>query len=146
MPAGSQRQANLRALTDKALAYRNSGGGSLYGFIRYVEAIKENKVSMGQVKLLGENDDIVRIMTVHKSKGLEFPMVLLAGFCRRLTYTSAGKSPVIHKDLGIGFPVVDPDNRWYKATMLQSMIKDRFRQEEVDEEKRILYVALTRCV
>lgn len=144
MPAGSQRQANLRALTDKALAYRNSGGGSLYGFIRYVEAIKENKVSMGQVKLLGENDDIVRIMTVHKSKGLEFPMVLLAGFCRRLTYTSAGKSPVIHKDLGIGFPVVDPDNRWYKATMLQSMIKDRFRQEEVDEEKRILYVALTR--
>lgn len=146
MPAGSQRQANLRALTDKALAYRNSGGGSLYGFIRYVEAIKENKVSMGQVKLLSENDDLVRIMTVHKSKGLEFPMVLMAGFCRRLTYTSAGKSPVIHKDIGIGFPIVDSENKWYKTTLLQSMIKDRFKKEEVEEEKRILYVALTRAM
>lgn len=145
LPAGSQRQANLRALTDKALAYQSSGGGSLYGFIRYVEAIKENKVSMGQVKLLGEKDDLVRIMTVHKSKGLEFPMVLMAGFCRRLTYSSAGRAPVIHKDLGIGFPVVDAENRWYRATLLQNMIKDRFRKEEVEEEKRILYVALTRA-
>lgn len=145
LPAGSQRQANLRALTDKALSYRNSGGGSLYGFIRYVEAVKENRVSMGQVKLMGEKDDLVRIMTVHKSKGLEFPMVLIAGFCRRLTYSSAGKAPVIHKDLGIGFPIVDSENRWYKATLLQNMIKDRFRKEEVEEEKRILYVALTRA-
>lgn len=146
MPSGSQRQANLRALVDKALAYRTSGGGSLYGFIRYVEAIKENKVSMGQVKLLGEKDDLVRIMTIHKSKGLEFPMVLLSGYCRKLTYSTSGKAPVIHKDLGIGFPIVDWENRWYKTTLLQSMIKDRFRREEVEEEKRILYVALTRAM
>ncbi len=145
MPAGSQRQANLRALTDKALAYQRSGGGSLYGFIRYIEAIKEKKVAMGQVKLMGEKDDLVRIMTVHKSKGLEFPMVLLAGFCRRLTYSSAGKAPMMHKDLGIGFPIVDPENRWYKTTLLQNMIKERFHREEVEEEKRILYVALTRA-
>ena len=142
MPSGSQRQANLRALVDKALAYRTSGGGSLYGFIRYVEAIKENKVSMGQVKLLGEKDDLVRIMTIHKSKGLEFPMVLLSGYCRKLTYSTSGKAPVIHKDLGIGFPIVDWENRWYKTTLLQSMIKDRFRREEVEEEKRILYLCL----
>ena len=81
MPAGSQRQANLRALTDKALVYRQNMGGSLYGFIRYIEAIRDKKVSMGQVKLLGEKDDLVRIMTIHKSKGLEFPAVILAGFC-----------------------------------------------------------------
>lgn len=145
MPAGGQRQANLRALTDKALTYRSSSGSSLYGFIRYIEAIKEKKVSMGQVKLVSENDDLVRIMTVHKSKGLEFPMVILAGYMRRLNYTSAGKAPAIHKDLGIGFPMVDPENRWYKTTLLQNMIRERFHREEVDEEKRILYVALTRA-
>lgn len=145
MPAGTQRQANLRALTDKALAYREAGGGTLYGFIRYIEAIKDNKVSMGQVKLLGEKDDLVRIMTVHKSKGLEFPMVLMAGFCRKLNYSTAGKAPAIHKDLGIGFPLVDPQNRWYRKTLLQNMIRDRVHKEEVDEEKRVLYVALTRA-
>ena len=75
------------------------------------------------------------MMTVHKSKGLEFPMVILAGYMRRLNYTSAGKAPAIHKDLGIGFPMVDPENRWYKTTLLQNMIRERFHREEVDEEK-----------
>ncbi len=145
MPAGSQRQANLRALTDKALAYQSGKDSSLYGFIRYIEAIKEKKVSMGQVKILGEKDDLIRIMTVHKSKGLEFPMVLLAGYSRRLNYSTAGKSPMIHKDLGIGFPLVNPEKKYYKTTLMQSMMKDRFHREEVDEEKRILYVALTRA-
>lgn len=146
MPAGSQRQANLRALTDKALAYSSGSSRSLYGFIRYIEAIKDKKVSMGQVKMMSEKDDLVRIMTVHKSKGLEFPMVLLAGYCRKLMYDSIGKSPVFHKDLGIGFPLVDPDNHWYKKTLLQKMIKDRCHREEADEQKRVLYVALTRAM
>lgn len=145
MPAGSQRQANLRVLTDKALSYGKGKNPSLYGFIRYVEAIKEKKVAMGQVKMLGEKDDLVRIMTIHKSKGLEFPMVLVAGYTRRLNYSSAGKSPLIHKDLGLAFPIVEPKNRWYRTTLLQKMIKDRFHKEEVEEEKRILYVALTRA-
>ncbi len=145
MPAGDQRQANLRALTEKALSYQQGLGGSLYGFIGYIEAIKEKKVSMGQVKLMGEKDDLVRIMTVHKSKGLEFPMVLLAGFCKKLNYSKVGKNPVFHKDLGIGFPIVDPKNRWYRTTLLQSIIKEQFKKEEVEEEKRILYVAMTRA-
>lgn len=145
MPAGSQRQANLRALADKAAFYASGSGGSLYGFIRYIEAIKDKKISMGQVKLMGENDDLVRIMTVHKSKGLEFPMVILAGFCRKLNYNSAGRTPVIHKDLGIGFPLVEPENHRYRTTLLQNIIKERFHKEEAEEEKRILYVALTRA-
>ncbi len=145
MPSGSQRQANLRVLTDKARSYEKGKNRSLFGFIGYVEAIKEKKVSMGQVKMLGEKDDLVRIMTIHKSKGLEFPMVIVAGYCRRLNYSSVGKSPLIHKDLGIAFPLVDTKNRWYRTTLLQKMIKDRFHHEEVEEEKRILYVALTRA-
>lgn len=145
MPAGSQRQANLRALADKALAYRESMGGSLYGFIRYIEAIREKKVSMGQVKLMGEKDDLVRIMTVHKSKGLEFPVVILAGFCRKLNYTKVGRTPVFHKDIGMGFPLVDPAAHWYRSTLVQNIIKSRIHEEEAEEEKRILYVAMTRA-
>lgn len=146
MPAGSQRQGNLRALTDKAHSYQGGKNTSLYGFISYIEAIKAKKVTMGQVKLLGENEDIIRIMTIHKSKGLEFPMVMIAGYGRKLTYSSAGKTPLIHKDLGLAFPLVDPQNRWYRLTLLQTIIKDRFRREEVEEEKRILYVAFTRAM
>ncbi|MEE0797552.1 MAG: helicase-exonuclease AddAB subunit AddA [Anaerovoracaceae bacterium] len=146
MPAGSQRQANLRALTDKALVYRQNMRGSLYGFIRYIEAIRDKKVSMGQVKLLGEKDDLVRIMTIHKSKGLEFPAVILAGFCRRLNYAAAGRSPVFHKDIGIGFPLTDPEDHWYRVTLIQKMISSRVRFEEVEEEKRVLYVAMTRAM
>ena len=145
MPGGTQRQGNLRALTDKAHAYQGGKNPSLYGFIRYIEAIKQKQVSMGQVKLLGENEDIIRIMTIHKSKGLEFPMVIVAGYNRRLNYSSVGKAPLIHKDLGIAFPIVDPKNRCYRLTLLQKIIKNRFRREEIDEEKRILYVAYTRA-
>ncbi|MCI6013071.1 MAG: helicase-exonuclease AddAB subunit AddA [Firmicutes bacterium] len=145
MPGGRQRQANLRALVDKAAGYRKSQGGSLYGFIRYIDAVKEKKVAGGQVKLVGEGDALVKIMTIHKSKGLEFPMVILAGFCRKLNYTSMGKSLVIHKDLGLGFPLVCKEESWYRTTALQKVIREKFHQEEVEEEKRILYVALTRA-
>ena len=79
IPGGSQRQANLRALVDKAVQFQNSQMKGLFSFINYIEAIKNRKVPMGQVKLLGENDDVVRIMTIHKSKGLEFPVVLVGG-------------------------------------------------------------------
>jgi ATP-dependent helicase/nuclease subunit A len=144
MPGGRQRQANLRALVDKAMAYRKGQNGSLYGFIRYIEAVKEKKVAGGQVKLVGEGDELVKIMTIHKSKGLEFPMVILAGFCKKLNYTALGKSLVIHKELGLGFPVINKEESWYRTTMLQNVIKAKFHQEEAEEEKRVLYVALTR--
>ena len=145
MPGGRQRQANLQALIDKARAYRKNQGGSLYGFIRYIDAVKKRKVASGQVKIAGEGQDMVRIMTIHKSKGLEFPMVIQAGYCRRLQYSSAGKSLLIHKDLGLAFPVVNPEKGWYKTTVLQNIIKEKFQREEVSEEKRILYVSYTRA-
>ena len=145
MPAGSQRQANLRALVDKAAGYRKTQDGSLYGFMRYIDAVKEKKVAMGQVKMAAEDDDTVRIMTIHKSKGLEFPMVLLCGFCRKLNYTSIGKNAAIHKDFGIGLPLVNYRESWFKTTLLQNAVRQRFHREEVEEEKRVLYVAMTRA-
>lgn len=145
MPSGSQRQANLRALADKALAYRKSQGGSLYGFMQYIDAVKQRKVTMGQVKIAAEGDDTIRIMTIHKSKGLEFPMVLLAGFCRRLNYTKSGRDIAIHKDFGIGFPIVNYAESWMKTSIIQNVIRAKLYREEVEEEKRILYVAMTRA-
>ena len=145
MPSGSRRQANLRALCDKALAYRKAQGGSLYGFVQYIDAVKQHKVAMGQVKMAAEGDDTIRIMTIHKSKGLEFPMVLLAGFCRRLNYTRPGREIAVHKDIGIGFPLVNYEESWMKTTLIQNVIRVKLHREEVEEEKRILYVAMTRA-
>ena len=145
MPSGSRRQANLRALCDKALAYRKAQGGSLYSFVQYIDAVKQHKVAMGQVKMAAEGDDTIRIMTIHKSKGLEFPMVLLAGFCRRLNYTRPGSEIAVHKDIGIGFPLVNYEESWMKTTLIQNIIRVKLHREEVEEEKRILYVAMTRA-
>ena len=145
MPAGGQRQANLRALVDKAAGYRKTQDGSLYGFMGYIDAVKGKKVPMGQVKMAGEDEDTIRIMTIHKSKGLEFPMVLLCGFCRKLNYTAVGKGAAIHKDFGIGLPLVNYKQSWFKRTILQNAIRLRFHREEVEEEKRVLYVAMTRA-
>ncbi len=145
MPSGARRQANLRALCDKALAYRKSQGGSLYGFMQYIDAVKQHKVSMGQVKMAAEGDDTIRIMTIHKSKGLEFPMVLIAGVCRRLNYTRMGRDIAIHKDIGIGFPIVNYEKSHMKTSIIQNVIRRRLHREEVEEEKRILYVAMTRA-
>ena len=145
MPSGSRRQANLRALVDKAHAYQGSQDGSLYGFMEYIDAVKERKVSMGQVKMVGEDEDTIRIMTIHKSKGLEFPMVLLAGYCRKLNYTTIGKGPAVHKTIGLGFPVVNYEESWYRTSLTQNVIRAKIRREEAAEEKRVLYVAMTRA-
>ncbi|MBR5315669.1 MAG: helicase-exonuclease AddAB subunit AddA, partial [Firmicutes bacterium] len=145
MPGGSQRQANLRALVDKAEGYMRDRQTSLYRFVRYIDAVKERKVPMGQVKLIGEQDELVRIMTIHKSKGLEFPLVIVSGMGRLLNYTKIGSGVSVHKDIGIGMTLADFGAHWYKQTLLQKLISRQVHYEEVQEETRILYVALTRA-
>lgn len=145
MPGGVQRQANLRALVDKAESYSRGRQSSLFSFVRYIDAVKQRKVPMGQVRLVGENDDLVRIMTIHKSKGLEFPMVIVSGMGRRLNYTKLGTGAALHKDIGIAMTLADYEGRWYKQTLLQRLMQKQVRREEVQEEIRILYVALTRA-
>ena len=145
MPGGAQRQANLRALVDKAEKFAADRQSSLYSFVRYIDAVKMRNVPMGQVKLVGENDDLVRIMTIHKSKGLEFPMVMVCGMGRRLNYTKIGSGIALHKDIGIGMTLADFEGHWYKQTLLQRLIQKQVHREEVSEEIRVLYVALTRA-
>ena len=146
IPGGGQRQANLRALVDKAVQFQSSQMKGLFSFINYIEAIRKRKVPMGQVKLMGENDDVVRIMTIHKSKGLEFPMVLTGGLGKRFNRDSDTYQISLHKDIGLGLRYVDKENSCYKKTLIQTVIDQRKRRESLAEELRILYVAFTRAM
>lgn len=146
IPGGSQRQANLRALVDKAVQFQNSQMKGLFSFISYIEAIKKRNVPMGQVKLLGENDDVVRIMTIHKSKGLEFPVVLVGGLGKRFNKDSDTYQISLHKEIGLGIRFVDRENSCYKKTIVQMAIDQKKRRESMAEELRILYVAFTRAM
>ncbi|MDD2189953.1 MAG: helicase-exonuclease AddAB subunit AddA [Eubacteriales bacterium] len=145
IPGGSQRQANLRALADKAVQFQNSQMKGIFSFINYIEAIKKRQIPMGQVKLIGENDDVVRIMTIHKSKGLEFPMVIIGGLGKRFNRESNTYRISLHKEIGLGMRFVDKENSCYRKTLIQTAIDQKKRREGMAEELRILYVAFTRA-
>lgn len=145
MPGGTARQANLRLLADKALDYRKNQGSGLYGFIGYVDHIKKKDIKMGQARIVSEDEDTVRIMTIHHSKGLEFPMVILSGYTRKPVPDKGTAGLVTDRNLGIGLPYVCHEENWYKDTLLQKMIKHKAREKGIKEEKRILYVAMTRA-
>ena len=146
MPNGLQRQANLRSLVDRTESFSENGQSSLYGFIRYIDQLRSRKnVKTSQVTLLGENEDVVRIMTIHKSKGLEFPMVIAAGMGRKLNYTKGGSRVAFHKDIGLGLYYEDPEKHIEMPTLPCHVIRDQIRREEVEENIRVLYVALTRA-
>jgi ATP-dependent helicase/nuclease subunit A len=146
IPGGSQRQLNLRALVDKAVFFQNNQMKGLFSFINYIEAIKKRQVPMGQVRLVGENDDVIRIMTIHKSKGLEFPMVIIGGLGKRFNMESDTYRLSLHKEIGLGIRLVDKENYSYKKTLIQIAVDQKKRRESLAEELRILYVAFTRAM
>jgi len=146
LPGGRQRQANLRAMADRAAVFREKGHSSIYGLITYIDNMTEHKVDTAQVSLIGEEDDTVRIMTAHKSKGLEFPMVIVAGLGRRFNFDKTEKKGSFHKDIGFGMTYVDRKAHLTKRTIAEKAIMLRKRQEQMEEEMRILYVAATRAM
>ena len=147
LPMGVQRAANLRALADKAQEYEEENAGGLFGFISYIEVISEKGkgVETGQVSVLGEGANAVRIMTIHKSKGLEFPFVLLAGTGSKLP-NSKDKLPLYtHKDFGVSMKIVEPRKGLVAMPLSAELISLKKKQEDLAETIRILYVALTRA-
>ena len=146
LPVGKRRIANLRLLVEKAAQFEKSSHSGLYGFLAYAEAMDRINMAVGEAKSVGENEDVVRIMTVHKSKGLEFPIVILAGAGRTIRHRGSGKSAVMHKDMAIALPFASAEERWYRKTILQKAIEARKAAEELEEEIRILYVAMTRAM
>ena len=145
MPGGIQRQANLRILFDRAKQFEETSYKGLFNFINFIGKLKNSSSDMGSAKILGENDDVVRIMSIHKSKGLEFPIVILACTGKKFNFMDMNKSILYHQDLGIGPDFVDVDRRISYPTILKGVIKQKIKIETLSEEMRILYVAMTRA-
>ncbi|MBN4050972.1 MAG: helicase-exonuclease AddAB subunit AddA [Alkaliphilus sp.] len=154
MPGGVQRQANLRLLLDKANQYQQTAIKGLFNFINFIEKVKLSKGDMGAAKILGENDNVVRIMSIHKSKGLEFPIVLVAGLGKKFNLRDTYEDVILHKDLGIAPSYIGPINPLTdtsrdiiikRETLAKIAAKEKIKIESLSEEMRILYVALTRA-
>lgn len=146
MPGGLQRQANLRLLVDRAEQFEKSTINGLFNFIRFIDKLAKSGGDMSTAKILGENEDVVRIMSVHKSKGLEFPVVICPGLGKQYNLRDTYQDILLHKDLGLGPKYIDTDKRIYSETIAQVAIKRKMKIESLSEEMRILYVALTRAV
>lgn len=145
MPAGEQRQANLRVLYDRARQFEQTSYKGLFNFIHFVDKLKSSRGDMGSAKILGENDNVVRIMSIHKSKGLEFPVVFLSGCGKRFNVMDMNKSVLLHQELGFGPDIVDFRHRISRPSALKKAIREKVRVEALSEEMRILYVAMTRA-
>lgn len=145
LTGGTQRQANLKAFYDRARQYEKTTFRGLFRFLRFIERMRENGGDLGEARALSEQEDVVRIMTIHKSKGLEFPVVFVAGMNKRFNMRDTAEAALLHKDLGFGTKWINPDLRTSVPTLPYLAIKERMRSDAIAEELRILYVAVTRA-
>lgn len=145
LPAGRQRKANLDMLVEKAIAYEATSYRGLYHFIRYIESLKRYEVDYGEASLGTESDDTVRIMSIHKSKGLEFPVVFVSGLGKQFNETELRGRLALHSSFGIGCDYVDTTLRLRQPSLLKKVIQKTSALENLGEELRILYVAMTRA-
>lgn len=144
LPGGRQRQANLDRLVSNAAAFDQNQSSSLTRFLAHVEKLRA-RGDGDDAHILGENDDVVRLMTVHKSKGLEFPVVFGAMMERKYSRRASTESLIVHRKLGVGAKYCDPALQTRRKTLPQQAIIQRMRREDRAEELRILYVLLTRA-
>ena len=145
MPGGEQRIANVEMLIEKACAFEGTSYKGLFNFVRYIEQLKKYNVDYGEAGIMDEQADTVRLMSIHKSKGLEFPIVFVAGMGKSFNMQDQRGSIVIHPDWGIGIDAVDLEQRTKNPTFLKRMIQERTKLENLSEELRVLYVAMTRA-
>ena len=145
MSGGARRQANLRYLADRAAAFSKDRIASLSSFITFLDVLRSKKIRNGQTSMAGRDDDVVRISTIHKSKGLEFPFVIVGGLGHRFNFSSNEMKFSFSSDIGVGMPYVDPERRFWRSTLLQRAITEDTKRDEYREELRLLYVAMTRA-
>lgn len=145
MPGGIQRQANLRVLFQRARQYSKTSYKGLFNFINFINKLKVSSGDMGSAKTLGENENVVRIMSIHKSKGLEFPVVFLSGTGKNFNLMDINKSILFHHELGYGPDFVDDIRRISYPTVLKQALRKKIKIENLSEEMRVLYVAFTRA-
>ncbi len=145
MPAGSRRTANLNMLLEKAAAYEKTSYKGLFHFVRYIDELQKYDVDFGEADMVGENEDVVRIMSIHKSKGLEFPIVIVSGMGKNFNKQDTRSKMVLHPELGIGLDYMDGKKRIKSPTIAKKAIAKLIELENLGEELRVLYVALTRA-
>ena len=145
MPNGVLRQANLNILFQRAKQFEKTSFKGLFNFINFINKLTKSSGDMGSAKILGENEDVVRIMSIHKSKGLEFPVVFLCGTGKNFNLMDLNKNMLYHDELGLGPDFVDLEKRFSIGTLAKEAIKKKMKFETLSEEMRILYVACTRA-
>lgn len=145
MPGGAQRMANIEMLVEKASAFEGTSYKGLFNFVRYIEQLQKYDVDYGEATLADEQADIVRIMSIHKSKGLEFPIVFAIGMGKKFNMQDVTGSVVIHPEWGVGIDAVDLERRTRIPTFLKKIIQEEIVTENLGEEQRVLYVAMTRA-
>lgn len=145
MPGGEQRTANLKMLVEKAMTYETTSYRGLFNFIRYIENLQKYNVDYGEASTIGEQEDTVRIMSIHKSKGLEFPIVFAGGMGKSFNQQDSRSRVLLHPDLGIGCDYIDPVLRVKSPTLIKKTIQRETINENLGEELRVLYVAFTRA-
>ena len=145
MPNGDLRQANLKKLFEKAKQYETASFKGLFNFINFIEKLQLSSGDLGAAKLIGENEDVIRIMSIHKSKGLEFPVVFLAGTGKQFNLMDLNENILMHQEMGFGVKYIDYEKQIQYDTLSKSAIRNQLLQDTLSEEMRILYVALTRA-
>lgn len=145
MPGGEQRSANLEMLLEKAKSFERTSYKGLFHFVRYIEQLQKYDVDYGEAEITDEQTDAVRLMSIHKSKGLEFPVVIVAGMSKKFNRMDSSREIVVHAGLGIGVDAVDLEKRTKSPTLIKREIQRETLLEMSGEELRILYVAMTRA-
>ena len=145
MPNGLLRQANLRSLFEKAKQYEQASFKGLYNFINFIDKLKNSSGDLSSAKLIGENENVIRIMSIHKSKGLEFPIVFLCCANKNFNMQDLNAPIILQQELGIGVNYIDVDKKLQYNTFSKEAIKIITKNELLSEEMRVLYVALTRA-
>lgn len=145
MQNGEETQANMRLLFERAKEFENNGFQGLFSFIKYIERMKKSEKDMSSANLVGEGHNVVRLMTIHKSKGLEFPVVFIAGGSKRFRMSGGKGDIILHKDLGIAASWIDFEESVRYETPAKAIFKSVICSEQISEEIRKLYVAVTRA-
>lgn len=145
MPGGERRKANVDMLVSQAVRFEKGSYSGLFHFIRYIEKLHKYEVDFGEAATAGEQDNTVRIMSIHKSKGLEFPIVFVSGLSKQYNTQDLRSSIVIHAEYGVGPECIDSKLRTKIPTLLKKVIQKKIQIENLGEELRVLYVALTRA-
>lgn len=145
MPDGEKRKENLLMLLKKAEDYEKTVFKGLFYFNRYMKQLKSYEIEMGEAGTSMEEEDVVKIMTIHKSKGLEFPVVFVSGLSKKFNRMDLNKAVLCHPELGIGMECVNTTLRFHHPSLMKKAIQEKVWKDTLEEEMRILYVAMTRA-